>query len=94
MGQHALGLTPAASGRGQNDGVAILLWLLPAVLATVAAMCWVAWVGRERPAGPDRSEAALTRFGEALGRPMPEPTAVRHRPERSTGVAIRRDRSA
>lgn len=80
--------------------MAILLWLLPAVLATVAAMCWVAWVGRERSAVPDRSEAALARFGAAIQRPLPEGGATRPRPrERSTGVALRhterdRDKSA
>lgn len=70
--------------------MAILLWLLPAVLATVAAMCWVAWVGRERSAAPDRSEAALARFGAAIERPMPDSGTARVRPrERSTGVALR-----
>lgn len=79
--------------------MAILLWLLPAVIATVLAMCWVAFVGRERTALADRSEAAQrqaqARFAEAIMRPMPEGQARRTRPhERSTGVAIRRDRSA
>lgn len=79
--------------------MAILLWLLPAVVATALAMCWVAFVGRERTALSDRSEAAQRqaqqRFAEAILRPMPD-SAVRRTPprERSTGVAIRRDRSS
>ena len=67
----------------------ILLWLLPAVLATCAAMAWVGWVGRERPERA-RSDADQERLGHALMRPMPE---QRRRPrprERSTGVAVRR----
>jgi len=69
--------------------VEILLWLLPAVLATCAAMAWVGWVGRERPERA-RSDADQERLGQALMRPMPE---QRRRPrprERSTGVAVRR----
>lgn len=75
--------------------MSILLWLLPAVLATVAAMLWVSWIGRQRTPGPDRSDAAQARFADAIMRPMPEGQARRQRPrERSTGVAIRRDKSA
>jgi HAMP domain-containing protein len=69
--------------------VEILLWLLPAVLATGAATAWAAWVGRERPER-ELSEADQERLGQALMRPMPE---ERRRPrprERSTGVAVRR----
>lgn len=75
--------------------MAILLWLLPAVVATALAMCWVAWVGRERTAGPDRSDAAQARFAEAILKPLPEGMPRRQAPrERSTGVAIRRDTRA
>ena len=73
--------------------VEILLWLLPAVLTTCAAMAWVSWVGRPRPER-ERSEAEQERFAHAIMRPV-----ARDRPgdrprrtrERSTGVAVRRD---
>jgi HAMP domain-containing protein len=79
--------------------VEILLWLVPAAVATVAAMLWVSWLGRERPALPDRSEAAQKaareRFAAAITRPHPHGAPVRARQrERSTGVAIRVDKSA
>jgi hypothetical protein len=70
--------------------VEILLWLLPAVVATCAAMAWVGWVGRERPER-ERSEADLERFARALMRPVPEERPRPRQRERSTGVAQRRD---
>jgi hypothetical protein len=82
--------------------MAILLWLLPPVLVTCAAMAWAAWAGRGRPALNERSEAAQARaqerFAEALARPLPGGQAMgpgTGRPARrtggpSTGVAFRR----
>jgi hypothetical protein len=74
-----------------DDGpVTILLWLLPAALATLAAMVVVSWVGRQRPAR-ERTEAEQERFAAAIARPLPQ--AARPRParrERSTGVAPRK----
>jgi hypothetical protein len=70
--------------------VEILLWLLPAVVATCAAMAWVGWVGRERPAR-ERSEADLERFARAVMRPVPGERPRSRQRERSTGVAQRRD---
>lgn len=83
----------------------ILLWLVPPVVVTVIAMLWVGWVGRDRPTGDDRSEAAQERarqrFAEAIlrehpGRARPEPggnlTRVPTPRERSTGVAVRTQR--
>lgn len=48
----------------------ILLWLLPAALATVAAMVVVSFVGRERPER-ERSESEKERFAEAILKPLP-----------------------
>ena len=75
----------------------ILLWLVPSVVVTLVAMAWIAWVGRERPALPERSEsaqqAARERFAAAITRPNPHGSTHRSRPrERSTGVAVRIDR--
>ena len=68
----------------------ILLWLLPAALATLAAMAFVSWVGRQRPAR-ERTEAEQERFAAAIAKPLPQ--AARPRPvhrDRSTGVAPRK----
>lgn len=77
----------------------ILLWLVPAAVVTTVAMIWAAWAGRERPTMDERSEAARQeaqrRLAEAMARPHPHATPlVRRQRERSTGVAIRHDRSA
>jgi hypothetical protein len=69
--------------------VEILLWLLPTVVVTCAAMAWVSWIGRERPERA-RSEAEQERFAQAIMRPIPDERRPRQR-ERSTGVAVRRD---
>ncbi len=75
----------------------ILLWLLPAALATCVAMAWAGWAGRERAhrePSEEQQAAAAARMAEAIMRPLPsEPRASRPR-ERSTGVAVRRDLSA
>jgi hypothetical protein len=70
--------------------VEILLWLLPAVVATCAAMAWVGWIGRVRPER-ERSDAELERFARAVMRPLPEEGRRPRQRERSTGVAQRRD---
>jgi len=70
--------------------VEILLWLLPAAVATCAAMAWVSWVGRERPER-ERSVAEQERFARAIMRPIPEEHRRPRQRERSTGVAQRRE---
>ena len=72
----------------------ILLWLVPAVVVTVVAMLWVAWLGREGRGEVD-PEVAVRRLGEALERERPRRpvkgyAAQRPAPDRSTGVAVRR----
>ncbi len=76
----------------------ILLWLLPPVVVTVAAMAWVSWLGRQSRREIDR-EAAVRRLGEALSeeRQAQRPTGgyaprVPQR-DRSTGVAVRPSRA-
>jgi hypothetical protein len=70
--------------------VEILLWLVPPVLVTFAAMAWVGWVGREGRGEVDREER-VRRLGAALERERPPlPAPVLRRRERSTGVALRR----
>lgn len=72
----------------------ILLWLLPAAVATCVAMAWAGWAGRERAErepSEQQQAAARERMAEAILRPVPsEPRAGRPR-ERSTGVAVRHD---
>ena len=72
----------------------ILLWLVPALAATLLAMAWAGWAGRPQRDERDRSEAAYARFSKAIekkhpaaGRPRPA-TA----PDRSTGIAVRPSR--
>ena len=68
----------------------ILLWLLPAALATGAEMVWVSWLGRDRPER-ERSAAEQERFARAVMRPIPDEHRRPRQRERSTGVAQRRD---
>ena len=69
----------------------ILLWLLPAAVVTVLAMCWIGWVGRERPE-PDR-EVLLRRLEKGLSSGPPvRYAAPRPERDRSTGIAVRRSR--
>jgi len=72
--------------------VQILWWLAPPVVATVLAMIWVAWLGRDGRGQVDR-EVAVRRLGEAMARPARSaratPTRVRGPGERSSGVAVR-----
>lgn len=68
----------------------ILFWLVPPVVVTSVAMLWVGWLGRARPTGPDRSDAAQERFAAAIKRDHPGQVRVRpRRTEHSTGVAVR-----
>jgi cytochrome c-type biogenesis protein CcmH/NrfF len=68
----------------------ILLWLVPPVVVTLAAMAWVGWVGREGRGQVDREEA-VRRLGAALEREQqPRTSRLPRRRDRSTGVALRR----
>ena len=46
----------------------ILWWLAPPVVATVLAMLWVSWLGREGRGEVD-PEVAARRLGDAMARP-------------------------
>jgi cytochrome c-type biogenesis protein CcmH/NrfF len=74
--------------------VDILLWLVPSVVVTALAMCWVAWAGRTTRGEVDR-EVATRRMQQALQHQRPRryaaPTPER---DRSTGVAVRPSRRA
>ena len=70
----------------------ILWWLAPSVVATFAAMLWVAWLGRDGRGEVDR-DVAVQRMEGALRRERPgiarqAPSAGRPR-DRSTGIAVR-----
>jgi hypothetical protein len=72
--------------------VEILWWLAPPLVATVLAMLWVGWLGREGRGEVDR-EVAVRRLGDAMARQSrvrgtgsERPRAA---PERSGGVAVR-----
>ncbi|WP_340537618.1 hypothetical protein [Nocardioides sp. GXZ039] len=77
----------------------VLLWLVPPIVVTVAAMLWVSWLGREGRGEVDR-EVALRRLGAVLDgrrrgvlrrRPAVQGYAAPQAPrDRSSGVAIRR----
>ena len=78
----------------------ILLWLLPAAVATGAAMLWAAWAGRAGRGEVDR-EVAVRRLAGALEpdqrrmrRPAPGYAAPRPEQDRSTGIAVRPSRRA
>ncbi len=68
----------------------ILLWLVPAVVVTLAAMAWVWWVGRDGHGEVDR-EVAVERLGRALAKELPAGTRRTAAParDRSTGIAVR-----
>jgi len=72
--------------------VEILWWLAPPVVATVLAMLWVSWLGREGRGEVD-PDVAARRLGEAMAKPSRLPSGAATRPaprrERSTGVAVR-----
>jgi hypothetical protein len=69
--------------------VEILLWLVPSLAVTFAAMVWVGWLGREGRGEVDR-EVAVQRLARALSkeRPTPATPPARER-DRSTGIAVR-----
>lgn len=68
----------------------ILLWLVPAVVVTVAAMAWVSWIGRDGHGEIDR-DVAVERLGRALAKELPAGTRRTSAPvrDRSTGIAVR-----
>ena len=70
----------------------ILWWLAPPVAATVLAMVWVSWLGRDGRGQVD-PEVAVRRLGDAMARPTrtSRPASARPRApeERGTGVAVR-----
>jgi hypothetical protein len=73
--------------------VEILWWLAPPVVATVLAMLWVSWLGREGRGEVDR-ELAVCRLGAAMAKQSrvarPSASSRARRPaERGTGVAVR-----
>lgn len=80
----------------------VLWWLAPPVIATLLAMAWVGWAGRQRDeVRRDDSPEAMARLQRALAKPTPhkgrpvasvavEPThgvAVRRPAGRRTGVS-------
>ncbi|GAA1663014.1 hypothetical protein ACFTSF_41560 [Kribbella sp. NPDC056951] len=75
----------------------VLAWLVFPLAATVLAMCWAAWRGRNR--GPRRSAGAFAsvedfrRFSDALAAPGPEATP-RRRPLKSRLTSRRASRNA
>lgn len=73
----------------------ILYWLVPPALATVLAMLWVSWLGREGRGQVDR-DVAVRRLSKALQKEPPPHVRVRPTPpprERSTGIAVRPSRA-
>lgn len=74
----------------------ILLWLVPAGVATLLAMVWVSWAARPEREDRDRSEAAYERFSAAIVKE--HPAANRPRPvtvrDRSSGIAVRPSKRA
>jgi hypothetical protein len=76
--------------------VEILWWLAPPVVATVLAMLWVSWLGREGRGAVD-PEVAVRRLSKAMSRPTrvtARATSMRGHGvgERSTGIAVRPSR--
>jgi hypothetical protein len=70
----------------------VLWWLVPPLVATVLAMLWAGWVGRERDeVKRDDSPEAMERMRRALEKPIPRRgKPVVSRPlEPSHGVALR-----
>ena len=68
----------------------ILLWLVPSVVLTGAAMLWVSWVSRDGRGEVDR-DVAVERLGKALAKDLPAGTRRTVAParDRSTGIAVR-----
>ncbi|MBA2772877.1 MAG: hypothetical protein H0U36_02370 [Nocardioidaceae bacterium] len=73
----------------------VLWWLVPPLAATVLAMLWAAWLGRQRDDDRrDDSDAALAKMADALARPAPRRARLQSPPaavaEPGHGVAVRR----
>jgi hypothetical protein len=70
--------------------VEILLWLVPSILVTLAAMLWVSWSSRDGRGEVDR-DVAVERLGKALAKDLPAGTRRTASParDRSTGIAVR-----
>ena len=68
----------------------ILLWLVPSLVVTLAAMVWVSWLGREGRGELDR-DVAVERLAKALAKDHPGAgrTAPPRARDRSTGIAVR-----
>jgi len=50
----------------------VLAWLLIPLVATVFAVVWFVWRGREpKPADPEQGMEDLARFREAMEKPLP-----------------------
>jgi hypothetical protein len=50
----------------------VLAWLLIPLVATVLAVVWFVWRGREpKPADPEQGMEDLARFREAMEKPLP-----------------------
>lgn len=73
----------------------ILLWLVPTVVVTLAAMAWVSWAGRDGHGEVDR-DVAVDRLGKALAKELPAGTRRTSAParDRSTGIAVRPRRAS
>lgn len=81
----------------------VLFWLAPAAVATLLAMGWATWTGRQARLDADKSrrssarddEAVRAKIGAALAKPIPP--RARHvaaqSEDRGTGVAVRRSQS-
>jgi hypothetical protein len=80
--------------------VEILLWLVPPAIATLLAMAWVSWLGREGRGEVDRDVAVLRLAGaletdaRSSRRPAPGYAAPRPERDRSSGIAVRPSRRA
>ena len=71
VSRSACGVSRPAHGARHMEQVEILLWRVPPAVVTAVAMLWVSWLGRARPTGPDRSDAAQERFAAAILRDLP-----------------------
>lgn len=71
----------------------ILLWLVPAAVATGLAMLYVSWIGRER-IEREPSEADQERFAAAIMKPLPPKAQTSARPRRPAESDIPTRRSA
>ena len=72
----------------------ILLWLVPAALATAGAAVWVSWLAREGRGEVDR-DVAVQRLAKALEKDQRRvlPARPARVADRSTGIAVRPTRT-